>query len=114
MTAADIAYLIGVGIVALLICSLPGLASMHRGGPLYRRAVRRQLAIGWACAALGASWLGLGWYTLSAGGSWWQFYRDLSLVLLGASQPLLFLAIRAGNRAAAEAQRLDANPVTGS
>ena len=49
-------------------------------------------------------WLILGWFAIEAGGPWFGTYRDFTLVLMGAFFPLLFIGIRAGNRAAAAAQ----------
>lgn len=88
---------------------LPGLLSARGAGPRYRTAVRRQLAAGWLIALGVVGWMALGLYGLTAGPRWFPFYRDLTLVLMGAGFALLPVAIRAGNRRLATLQTADAH-----
>lgn len=110
MSTGDVVYLCVAWFVAMTVCSLPALGGRRGAGPRYRAALVRYLVVGWAAAALATGWLALGWFALDARGQWFGTYRDLTLVLMGAFPPLLYLAIRAGNRALAAAQAADRAP----
>jgi len=107
MSTFDVVYVCGAWFAAAAVCSLPVLGSLRGAGPRYRAALARQLGVGWGAAALVAGWLALGGFAVAAGGRWFGTYRDLSLVLTGAFFPMLFLGIRAGNRALAAARAAD-------
>lgn len=107
MTAGEIGYVGGALLAVMAICSLPIFGSLRGAGPRYRAVLVRQLGIGWGVAALTVGWLALGWWALAAGPRYWTPYRDFTLVLMGASVPLLAVGIRVGNRSAAAAQAAD-------
>lgn len=112
MTTGEVLYIGVAFLVAMGICTLPALGSLRGAGARYRAEVLRQLAVGWGVAVLGAGWLVLGWFALDGGTRLWGTYRDFTLVLMGAFFPLLVVGIRAGNRAAAAAQRADQTPAS--
>jgi hypothetical protein len=107
VSAGDAAYVFGALLAVMAICSLPMFASLRGAGPQYRAAVTRQLVVGWAIGAVVTGWLVVGWFAIESGGRWFGTYRDFTLVLMGASGPLLYLGIRAGNRSLAAAQAAD-------
>jgi hypothetical protein len=107
MSAGDVVYIYGATLATVAIPSLFTLPSLWGAGPRYRAALLRQLGVGWAAAALLVGWLTLGWFALGAGGRWFGTYREFTLVLLGASAPLLFVGIRTGTRSLAAAQAAD-------
>lgn len=107
MSAGDLVYVVGATLAALALCSVPSLAGLFRSGPRYRAATLRSLAAGWGVCALVGCWVALGFAAFDAGGRWLGLYREFTLVLMGASVPLLFLAVRAGNRSLAAARAAD-------
>lgn len=107
MSLADAMYVYGAMLATVALPSLFTLVNLWGAGPRYRAALRRQLAVGWAAAALAIGWLTLGWFVLESGGRRFATYRDFTLVLMGATAPVLVLGIRAGNRSLAAAQEAD-------
>ena len=110
MSSGDIAYVSGALLAMMGICSLPVFGSMRGAGPRQRAVLAWQLAAGWAGMAALVGWVALGWLAAESGGRWAGVYRDGTLVLTGAYLPLLVIAIRAGNRAAAAAREADLAP----
>lgn len=107
MSAADLVYVTGTLFASVLIPSVPSLIALRGAGPRYRAALRRSLGFGWLCAALAFGWVVLGGFALSAGPRWVVPYRELTLVLMGASFALLPFGIRGWNRALRAARDAD-------
>ena len=107
MTLGEIVYVLAALLAVVGICSLPMFGSLLGAGPRYRAVILRQLVIGWISSALGIGWLILGWFALIAGRSWMEAYFGITLVLMGAFFPLLFIGIRAANSLARAAQMAD-------
>jgi len=110
MSLADAMTVYGAMLATVALPSLFTLVNLRGAGPRYRAALLRQLAVGWAAAALAFGWLALGWFVLDAGGRWFATYRDFTLVLMGAAAPVLVLGVRAGNRSLAVAWAADRQP----
>lgn len=114
MSPGEVASVFGSLLAFMVIVSLPGLASLHRAGLRYRRAVWRQLVAWWGVTGLLVAWLIAGWYLLLDGPRWRSAYMTATGVLAVLYLPALVLGIRAGNRALAAAQLADRTAAEGA